>query len=151
MATFLIHFLIFTIYCQHTIIIPYALFTNSILVSFDRPLCNHNQSIFLIISLISLISLANIYKSTSVCLTLGLKNSFPSLSLCFKVVFSVAFPFPLFPKFTIFSDTVIKNIILWRLTKVLWNILNNLQQMHKPQFSFWTPWPGIYPGSFDVR
>ena len=115
-------------YCQHTIIIPYTLFTNKILIS---------------LTVLSAI-INSPYESISFCLTLGLTlgliNSFPTFLFASRYFFSVAYRFPLPPMFTRFAYTVIKNIILRLLATVHWNNSNNLRQIHKPRCSFWTHW-----------
>ena len=49
-------------FCQYTIITPYALITNNILISFYYPLCNLKRFIFLIVSPIN-IELAFLFAS----------------------------------------------------------------------------------------
>ena len=84
---FLNYFLICNTNCLDTITIPYALFTNYFLISFNHSLSNLKHLIFLTFCP------TNICKSIFLSFTFDGRNSFFSLSLCFKVhLFLFVFP-----------------------------------------------------------
>ena len=70
----------------------FKLFTNNNLINFEHPLCNLKYIAFLIISP------TTSCKSTSLCFTFGLINSFHSLSFCYYFIFFIGTSL-----FTIFS------------------------------------------------
>ena len=94
-ALLLSYFLIFIYYCQHIIIISYALITNNILMSSEHPLNNLTHFTFLI-------SLTNICKYISLCFTFGLIDSFPCFSLLGTFLY-LRFPFFFLSKVYVFQ------------------------------------------------
>ena len=104
---FQVHFITIITYWKHTITITHAFFTINFLISFNHPLSNLENFIFLIVSQITFC------KSISFCFTIGLKNSFPRLSLCFLFLFWLStfsylrFLFSTYPKFTPLANTII--------------------------------------------
>lgn len=104
MIIFLGYFFIFILYCQHSNIISYSLFSNTIF-GFYHPLCNLKR-------FLQITSPTNICKYNSLSFKFRLLNSVPSLFLWFQVLlFIFVFLCPLFPKFLLFKNTWINIII----------------------------------------